>query len=144
VRPPDEKNLPDGTTISQTLINGGSNQLSRYGSIPVILGKIRVTPPLGAQNYARLSGTPDSSGIVTNASTSYLDMMLVWGYGPLYIDNTTLRVGEVALSEFYGDGPDGKVRYSTLDRVTEPTTAQLDYFNSIYGKDIEQVSSGLE
>jgi hypothetical protein len=143
IRPPDEKNLPDGTTISQTLINGSSNTLGRYSSIPVILGKMRVTPPLGAQNYARLSGTPNAEGIVENASISYLDMLLVWGYGPLYIDKSTMRIGKIPITDFYGDGPNGEVRYITLDRIAEPTTTQLTYFNSIYGKDIQQVSSGL-
>jgi len=140
IRQPDERNLPDGTSISQTLINGGSNQLSKYGSIPVVLGKMLITPPLGAQNYARLSGTPNAEGIVTNASISYLDMLLVWGYGPLVIDNATLRIGKVALSDFYGDGPNGEVRYITLDRITEPTTELQTRFDAIYGKDVQQIT----
>lgn len=132
-----------GTPGSQTLINGASNTANKYGAIPVILGRMRVTPPLGAQNYARFSGTPNSQGIVENATTSYLDMLLTWGYGPLDIDDSSLRVGTIALSNFEGDTATNEVRRITLDRKTEPTTDQLNYFNGIYGTDVEQKYSGL-
>ena len=144
IRPPaDPGSANPGSSNSQTLINGASNTANKYGAIPVILGRMRVTPPLGAQNYARFSGTPNSSGIVENATTSYLDMLLTWGYGPLDIDDSSLRVGSIALSNFEGDTATNEVRRITLDRKTEPTADQLNYFNSIYGTDVEQKYSGL-
>lgn len=132
-----------GSPLSQNLINGGSNQLTKYATIPVVLGKMSVTPPLGAQNYSRFSGTVNSDGIVDNASVNYLDMLLVWGYGPLLIDESTLRVGKLPFSDFYGDNPDGTIRHITLDRISEPTTDQLTAFNGIYGSTIEQIQSGV-
>lgn len=137
---------PDGdgsSGTSQLLLQGNQNSANRYGSIPVILGRMRITPPLAAQNYARFTGTPDSTGIVANASESYLDMLLAWGYGPLEIDDASIRVGQIPLINYEGDAPNNEVRRVTLDRKTEPSADDLARFNGIYGRDIEQKYSGL-
>ena len=127
----------------QLLASGAANRANNYGAIPVVLGKVRITPPLGAQNYSRFTGTPNSDGIVENATQNYLDMLLIWGYGPLQVDNSSLRVGEVPLSNYQGDNSDNSVRFITLDRITEPSSNLLDAFNGIYGSDVEQKYSGI-
>jgi hypothetical protein len=143
IRPPSQPSGQDSSSTAQLLLQGNQNQANRYGSIPVILGRMRITPPLAAQNYARFTGTPDINGIVANASESYLDMLLAWGYGPLQIDDSSIRVGQIALSNYEGDAPNNEVRRVTLDRKTEPNSDELARFNGIYGRDVEQKYSGL-
>ena len=143
IRPPSQPSGQDTSSTAQLLLQGNQNSANRYGSIPVILGRMRITPPLAAQNYARFTGTPDSNGIVANASESYLDMLLAWGYGPLEIDDSSIRVGQIPLINYEGDAPNNEVRRVTLDRKTEPSADNLARFNGIYGRDIEQKYSGL-
>ena len=126
IRPPDI-NTP-GPNIQQYMVNGGSNQIQPYQAIPVVLGKIRLTPPLGAVNYLTYE----------NDTESYLSMLLLWGYGPLNIDASTLRIGNIALSEYTLP-----VSPVTLDRKTTPTAQQLLDFTAIYGKDVDVVSSNV-
>jgi hypothetical protein len=59
-------------------------------------------------------------------------MLLEWGFGPLEIDASSYKFGEVPISN-YTD-----YTIITLDRKTEPTSTQLQQFNAIYGKDIDQ------
>lgn len=126
IRPPDI-NSP-GSTIQQYMINGGSNAIHPYEAIPVILGKVRLTPPLGAVNYLTYE----------NETESYLSMLLLWGYGPLNIDASTLKIGNVALTDYTLPVPP-----VTLDRKTNPTAQQILDFNAIYGQDVKVVSSNL-
>lgn len=118
IRPPAAPSDP-GTSLRQDIISGGQNRGNPYGSIPVVLGKLRITPPLGSNNYLSFENERDS----------FLSMLLVWGYGPLVIDASTLKIGGVPLSSF------PKHTISTLNRISEPTAAELTTFNSIYGQD---------
>jgi hypothetical protein len=126
IRPPDI-NSP-GSTIQQYMVNGGANSIHPYEAIPVILGKIRLTPPLGAVNYLTYE----------NDTESYLSMLLLWGYGPLNIDASTLKIGNIALTEYTLPVPP-----VTLDRKTDPTAQQILDFNAIYGQDVKVVASNL-
>ena len=126
IRPPDI-NSP-GSTIQQYMVNGGANSLHPYEAIPVVLGKIRLTPPLGAVNYLTYE----------NDTESYLSMLLLWGYGPLNIDAATLKIGNVALTDYTLPVPP-----VTLDRKTTPTAQQILDFNAIYGQDVKVVASNL-
>jgi sulfur carrier protein ThiS len=138
IRPPSNSGPGDpGTGESPQMLSGASNRANPYGSIPFVLGKYRITPPLGAQNVIRYGAT-ESAGIVDNATKSYLDMLLVWGYGPLHIDDATLKIGEVPLPNFDG------LRYITLDRKVDEPASDLQEFNAIYGKDREQKYVGIE
>jgi len=137
-----------GTGESPKLISGAANRVNRYGTIPFVLGKMRVTPPLGAQSYVRYgAGTPTETGAIDNATKAYLDMLLVWGYGPVQLDETTLKIGEVSLWD-YSVTPrkpnyEG-LEYVTLDRQPGETQNDRDRFNQIYGTDREQKSVGVE
>lgn len=127
IRPPAEPTDP-GSSERQLMVDGASNAVNKYGSIPVILGKVKVTPPLGAVNYLTYENERDS----------YLSMLLTWGYGPLTIDASTLKIGDIPISNF-----DNKT-IETLDRKTEPNSVELQRFNSIYGKDVNQVYTNVE
>lgn len=129
IRPPVDVGGKDpGSSERQLMVNGGSNRQNPYGAIPVVLGKVRVTPLLGSTNYLTYENERDS----------YVSMLLVWGYGPLNIDASTLKIGDIPLTN-YTD-----YNIITLDRKTEPTTEVKNQFDAIYGKDITQVQVSTE
>ena len=118
-----------GSAESQLIVNGGSNQVTPYSAIPFVLGKVRMTPPLGANTYNLFSA---------DGKESYLRMLLVWGYGPLFVDESTLQIGELPISNYEG------ITQETLTRITEPTAEEIANFDGLYGTDITQVASGVE
>lgn len=127
IRPPSDPKDP-GTPERQLMFNGASNQVSQYGTIPIILGKIRTTPLLGA--VPRLySATETQSNIA---------MLAIWGYGPLYIDKSSYKIGEVPLAN-YTVNSIATVGYTGS---SEEDTDELA--GTIYGKDYDIYSSGVE
>ena len=66
-------------------IQGASNRLIPFGTIPVILGTHKFYPPLGAKPYTEIVGDDE-----------YIRMVFVWGYGPLKIRN--IKIGDTLLS----------------------------------------------
>lgn len=118
-----------GNSERQLMVNGGANRPNPYGSIPIVLGKVRLTPPLGANSYQYFS---------TDGKVTYLRMLLVWGYGPLYIDQSTFKIGELPIANYE------EVTQITFDRRTNPTVSEFLQFNSLYGTDKTQVNSGVE
>ncbi len=127
IRPPATPDDP-GSANQQLMLSGAQNRLTPYEAIPVVLGKVRYSPPLGSYNYLTYE----------DERNSYLSLLLTWGYGPLTIYPDTYRIGEQPISN-YTD-----YTLITLDRKTEPTVTELNKFNAIYGKDITQVTSNLE
>lgn len=127
IRQPSEGKDP-GSSEQQLMVSGGSNRANPYGSIPVVLGKVRLTPMLGSTNFLTYENERDS----------YLSMLLVWGYGPLNIDDNSYKIGEVPLSSFTD------YNKITLDRKTEPTATEKLNFDAIYGKDVVQVNTAVE
>lgn len=112
-----------GTPKSQYLLTGSGNQQNQYGPIPVVLGRMRYAPVLGAKPYTEVL-----------SASAYLRLALVWGYGPLQI--TDIRIGETPLEE-YED-----VEIETLEgTVDDNFTAE---FRKIYGKDVEQLQPSIE
>lgn len=116
VRPP-ALNDP-GTAASQNILYGGTNQANFYGAIPVVLGRHRVTAPLGAQIYSE-----------TDSTKSYLRELLVWGYGPVQVSD--IRVGDTLIDEME------EVEYETVDGYG---TDDYTRFNSLYGGDVCQAN----
>ena len=144
IRPPEQPGDP-GSAKAQLMFSGGPNKANPYSTIPFVLGKMRVTPPLGAQNFVRFGEL--TTGIIESADASYLDMLLVWGYGPLQIDESTMRIGEISVYDYSTTPPTSnfeKLRYITLDRKTTTSEIQQLEFDAIYGKDVEQVNKGVE
>lgn len=129
IRPPVQGASNDpGSAERQLMVNGGSNRGNPYGSIPVVLGKVRMTPLLGSNNFLTYENERDS----------YLSMLLVWGYGPLNIDDTSYKIGDVPLISFTD------YNKITLDRKSEPTAEVKRNFDAIYGKDVTQVNTLVE
>lgn len=138
VRPP--SSTDPGSPEQQDLLSSANNPYNPYGAIPVVLGKIRITPPLGAKSFASYSDT--------DQRTSYLNMLLIWGYGPLTL--SSFRIGEVGWDEYQynsslpNDGAGGKNGRITLDMKTTPSAELLANFDKIYGMDVDQQFSGIE
>ena len=63
------------------------NQFRPYAPVPVIFGKHRVVPPLGAAPVTEVVG-----------DANHLRMIVVWGYGPLRI--TDIKIGETPIGNF--------------------------------------------
>jgi hypothetical protein len=92
IRPPQMATLSSTQTLqdSPTLfIEGARNAVRRFETVPVVLGSYRQTPPLGALSYTEVIG-----------GDNYLRMLLVWGYGPLKVEN--IRIGETPITDFDG------------------------------------------
>jgi hypothetical protein len=111
-----------GSPNAFNLFSGTSNQANKFGPIPVVLGKVRMTAMLGASPY-----------IETLTDTTILNMLLVWGFGPLQI--TDLCVGANPIENYYQGSPLTLPKPAILyGRPEEDQTA----FNDIYGSDVEQ------
>lgn len=108
----------DNSPKSMNLLQGGSNQLTRYGAIPVVLGRMRYTPPLAAETY-----------VESGSSKSYLYMVVLWGYGPLQVSD--LRIGTTPIDTYE------EIEYETLNGWDD-TAEDKARFNSIYGRDVTQ------
>lgn len=121
VRPPDV-GAGDAGPQRQLLMQGGQNRANPYGAIPVVLGRFRYTAPLAAQSY-----------VESNATTSYLRMALLWGYGPLAVSD--MRIGDVPITQ-YED--------VQIETVNGEAGQDMTRFNSIYGKDVKQLSPQAE
>jgi len=118
VRPPPEPKDP-GSSESQLMVQGNANNANPYGAIPVVLGKVRMTPPLAAQNYITY---PEER-------VSYLTTALAWGFGPLSFSN--FKIGETNIAD-----------YVIKDSVTlsgyNDSAADILKFNQLYSRDVEQ------
>ena len=88
IRMPGQPEDP-GQANQQNLFQGGSNPVSKYAPIPVVLGTHRITPPLGAQQYIEYNEA---------GNKTYLKSLVVWGYGPL--DVTDIQIGTKKISDY--------------------------------------------
>ena len=70
-------------------IEGARNTARPFGAVPVVLGVHKHVPPLGAQSYTEIVG-----------DAQYLRVLVVWGYGPLKIEN--IKIGETPIANFDG------------------------------------------
>jgi hypothetical protein len=97
VKPP----TPADTSVrTRPGISGARNAARPYGTIPIILGRCRVTPDTVAEPYTEVEG-----------QDVYLRQVFVVGYGPLEISD--IRIGDTPISNY--DNVDVEVRegYST-------------------------------
>lgn len=73
---------------SQTYsLNGGQNSANPNGYVPLVLGKYRMTPPLGAKSWTSYE-----------SEDQYFHMLVVWGHAGMKVTN--FRIGETPLSSF--------------------------------------------
>jgi hypothetical protein len=84
--------MPNTSTVSTSLdrlhsITGTSNQANPYGSIPCVIGELRMFPPLAAMPFSELSG-----------DDQYLRMLFDLGYGDVQVSD--MKIGDSDLSSF--------------------------------------------
>lgn len=72
-------------------IEGASNEIRPFSPVPVILGKYRMTPPLGSKPVTEVIG-----------DKQYIRMLFIWGIGPIEFDMSSFKIGETLLSDFVG------------------------------------------
>lgn len=114
---PKENNDP-GTPNALNLFSGGSNQIAKYAPIPVVLGKLRITPPAAAQQIVEYP----------NSDATRLNSIVAWGFGPLSV--TDIQIGANPLSNY----SDYKIQ--TLYGWPNENTTNFD---SIYSRDAQQL-----
>lgn len=115
-----------GQARNLNLFTGSSNQINRFGAVPVVLGRMRVTGVHGATPY-----------VDTLTDTSILNMLIVWGFGPLTVED--LRVGTNAITNYYANEFAQNIPAPvTLEGSSEDPQKQIDDFNQLYGGDVEQ------
>jgi len=120
-----------GSARSLNLFTGASNQANKFGAIPVVLGQVRVTGLLGAVPYVQT--TPDSS---------MLSLLIVWGFGPLQIDDASICVGLTPLSNFYPDNyPSSAPRWKTVTGIPNEDESEIA---RIYPQNIQQFIKNVE
>lgn len=125
-RPQLDRLSGSGDTLerSQTFTIGGArNEARPYGAIPVVLGRHRMAPALGAPPYTEIVG-----------DDQYLRMLFVWGYGPIALSD--FRIGETPISEFAG------VEVQDVETLTDGSQITL-YPATIFEEQI-QVSLALQ
>lgn len=122
IRPPSLGNLSTaggatGRDSPTLFIEGARNTARPFQAVPSVLGVHRQVPPLGALAYTEVVG-----------DDNYIRVLVVWGYGPLKIDD--IKIGETAIAEFDGvqiETYEG--RSSDADITLIPDTVSQDDFS---------------
>lgn len=111
-----------GSAQAVSLFSGTSNSTNKFGAIPVVLGKARITGMNGAVPF-----------VDTVPQSSLLHMIIVWGFGPLLVDD--IRIGTNPIESYY----DREFAQSIPGPVTLPgfPTDSYTQFDKIYGGDVE-------
>ena len=133
IRPP--KIEPPETNQQLNLFSGSTNRGNPYGAIPVVLGRLQFTPPLGSQPY-----------IDTQTTTSYMHMQLVWGFGPLRVDPDQFYIGATKINSYYTNNlaneivPKPVTVQGLVNKTTglETETEAITAFNKLYPSITEQ------
>lgn len=85
---PESSQKRDSPTLS---IEGVRNRARPFDPIPVVLGRHKEVPPLGAQTFTEIIG-----------GEQFLRMLFVWGLAPLALDTNSLKINQTPLSQFEG------------------------------------------
>ena len=85
--PPPPAGNDDEADSPSYFLDTTRNRLRPYSPVPVVFGRHRVVPPLGAEVVTEIVG-----------SMNHLRLIVIWGYGPLEISD--LRIGSTPISEF--------------------------------------------
>lgn len=126
IAPVRQSNQSDPGSANQlSMFSGSSNQANRFGAIPVVLGKMRVTGLHGATPY-----------IDTLTDTSLINMIIVWGFGPLQVSD--ICVGANPIKSYYENNFAQNIPapVTLSGRAGESETL----FNQIYSSDVEQAA----
>lgn len=82
---PDTGNAPAENSLYG--ISGGSNSIARYGVVPKLFGRARMTPNMAADPYVIAAGPVQT-----------LRLLLDFGYAPLLVED--IRIGNTPISSF--------------------------------------------
>ena len=145
IRPPGANTNDPGNAEAQLIATGSGNRAAPYEVIPIVLGKITITPPLGAINYITYQDERDT----------YLSLMLTWGYGPLVLVNSTptlqstsggagLRIGELSASDYTIDAIEHINMYHPSGGTLAALGGDQTKFDTIYGSDVAQQFRNIE
>lgn len=127
IRPPGAGEDP-GQPNQLNLFNGSSNQANRFGAIPIVLGKVRYVGLLGATPYT-----------TTLTDTNILNLLIIWGFGPLQVDDICVGATNLEESFYDADTSKGLPRPYTLEGSFSEDSTQTEQFNKRYPEDVEQV-----
>lgn len=86
VSPPSLPNSAGDNSQTYSL-NGGQNSANPNGYVPLVLGKHRMTPPLGAKSWTSYEG-----------EDQYFHMLVIWGHEDVQVSD--FRIGETPLAQF--------------------------------------------
>lgn len=123
IRPPKMAELSQTQTQLDSpslFIEGARNAVRRFETVPSVLGVYRHTPPLGALSYTEVVG-----------DQNYLRMLLVWGYGPLKVEN--IRIGDTPIADFDGvqietvEGRAGDTPLSLFPDIVEEDALSINF-----------------
>lgn len=80
---------PELETSQTYSINGGQNSANPNGYVPLVLGRYRMTPPLGAKSWTKQEG-----------DDQYFNMCVIWGHADVAVRD--FKIGETPLENFEG------------------------------------------
>jgi hypothetical protein len=120
-KPPPKPDVSDAKAVYS--INSSRNEIAQWSPIPLLLGRHRITPPLAAPPYTETVG-----------DDQYLRQLFCNGYGPLYLEEATAKIGETAVSSYaeaqiehrygyYVGEPDSTLYPSSV--IDEPLSIEL-------------------
>ena len=112
-------------------IGGASNTAKPWGTIPMVLGRHRMSPLYASRPYTEIVG-----------NDQYLRVVFCWGYG--YLNMTDLRIGETPISRFdevtlqhrHGTVNDDDIDLFPSQKFEEQFTTEL-----VFGSDTDVGSS---
>lgn len=116
---PKPKEYKPGTARSMQFLQGGPNVPTPYAPLPLVLGRVRFTPPAAAQSWLEADG-----------DASYVHMQLLWSYGPAQLSDVTIK--DMPVSSFE------ETELVHLNDGTENTADELADFERIYGETAHQ------
>jgi hypothetical protein len=101
-------------------ISGGANAIARYGVVPKLFGRARLTPNMAADPY-----------VISAGPVQTLRLLLDFGYAPLLIED--IRIGTTPISDFPTAryrihtwfGPGSQLEIYTRDNSTLSVGAEL-------------------
>jgi hypothetical protein len=118
--PPTQTKSQDSTPSYS--ISAGRNGATKWGPIPSMLGKARCYPKYAAEPYTEFDG-----------DDQYLRMLVVWGYGPLKIED--IKIGDTSIDDFddvdietfEGYATDGQQTLYPAEVVQDDISVDPDY-----------------
>lgn len=104
-KPPPEPDKSDAIPFYS--ISASRNSIQQWNPIPLVLGRHRITPPLAASPYTETVG-----------DEQYLRQLFCNGYGPLYIEPGSEKIGETLVSTYEEAQMEHREGYSIFEGHT--------------------------